>query len=258
MTTTTQLFPPAAIVPPKPRHPYYLVNGMEMVRVTHVLDATLPKPALVPWARRVALEKARAELYNYVDDPLFGGQRPIERRDVDWIIELAARRPDEVKDAAAGYGTRVHALLQAHLLGKELEVPGELRGAFTAAFEWLQRKPGRVAAVEQTVWSDDCRYAGTVDLIWENPDGSLDVGDWKTSAGIYPEMAAQLGAYAGPVEALTGRRVRDCWVMRLPKEKPENGKPLFEAARLSDWGQSYVDFQELLLRWHRSKRKVFA
>ena len=101
-------------------------------------------------------------------------------------------------------------------------------------------------------------YAGTVDVVWENEDGTLDIGDWKSAKAIWPEAAEQLGAYAGAVEQLTGRKVSDCWVMRVPKEQPAAGVPLFEAARLADWRASYEDFLLSRLRWERAKRKVYG
>lgn len=263
---TLPLFPPATIVPPSPRHPYYTINGEEMVRVTKVLGDTQPKPYLVPWAKGVALEAVRFELLRV--GPLFAPSPEAWPQYVENILRAAAKRPDEKRDEAAEYGTRMHKLLQAYLKdgGIEGAIDYGLVVAFDEARKWLDTRPGRVVAVEQTVWNRltpetgdvVLSYAGTVDVIWENEDGTLDVGDWKSAKAIWPEAAEQLGAYAGAVEQLTSRTVRDCWVMRVPKEQPEPGVPLFEAARLADWRASYEDFLLSRLRWERAKRKVYG
>ena len=37
---------------------------------------------------------------------------------------------------------------------------------------------------EWIVWHEDYKLAGSIDMLFENPDGSLDIYDWKRSKGI--------------------------------------------------------------------------
>ena len=37
---------------------------------------------------------------------------------------------------------------------------------------------------EWMVWDDELKFAGSIDMIYRNPDGTLDIYDWKRSVGI--------------------------------------------------------------------------
>jgi predicted RecB family nuclease len=70
--------------------------------------------------------------------------------------------------------------------------------------------------IEQVVWSDRHRYAGTVDLV-ARVEGRLTVVDYKSGKRVYQEAHLQLAAYAA---ALAEMGHEDCphgCIVRLPK-----------------------------------------
>jgi len=89
---------------------HYQVEGFPepFPSVTTVLGI-INKPALVPWARNMALESVRETLYEHlaasdgtIDDPEW----------VENVIEQARRRLDQLRDQAADFGTAAHILIE--------------------------------------------------------------------------------------------------------------------------------------------------
>ncbi len=73
---------------------HYQVEGFPepFPSVTTVLGI-INKPALVPWARNMALESVRETLYEHL-------RESIDSHWVEEIIEQARRRPDQLRDLA--------------------------------------------------------------------------------------------------------------------------------------------------------------
>ena len=205
---------------------YYDVEGVgSLPSVTTILNV-ISKPALVPWARNLALEHARAAL---LDSP-----PPPENYEVylEWVEHTIAKAkawPDQVKDQAADFGTRLHALIEGYIKAPQLplDIPEDMRPPFDAFLAWQEESQVTIHLAEFMVYSQRRGYAGTVDAIATRGD-ELIVVDWKTSNAVYPEMALQLGAYGAALEEMLDHRipVAETWVLRLGKTKPE-----FEARR---------------------------
>ena len=91
---------------------------------------------------------------------------------------------------------------------------------------WRTTVPMEVAASELTIWSPSDQYAGTIDQVCRNSAGHWSVIDFKTG-GAYPEAALQVAAYANALEELTGIPVDDAWILRIPRDQPQDGSPQF-------------------------------
>ena len=203
---------------------YYDVEGVgTLPSVTTVLNV-ISKPALVPWARNLALEHARAALLDSPRPASFSSYQ-------EWVEHTIAKAkawPDKVKDQAADFGTRLHALIEGYIKAPELplDIPEDMRPPFDAFLAWQEESQVTIHLAEFMVYSRR-GYAGTVDAIATRGD-ELVVVDWKTSNAVYPEMALQLGAYGAALEEMLDHRipVAETWVLRLGKTKPE-----FEARR---------------------------
>ena len=205
---------------------YNDVEGVgSLPSVTTILNV-ISKPALVPWARTLALEHARAAL---LDSP-----PPPENYEVylEWVEHTIAKAkawPDQVKDQAADFGTRLHALIEGYIKAPQLplDIPEDMRPPFDAFLAWQEESQVTIHLAEFMVYSQRRGYAGTVDAIATRGD-ELIVVDWKTSNAVYPVMALQLGAYGAALEEMLDDRipVAETWVLRLGKTKPE-----FEARR---------------------------
>jgi ATP-dependent exoDNAse (exonuclease V) beta subunit len=100
--------------------------------------------------------------------------------------------------------------------------------------DFPQLKPYRT---EWTVYHEEFKLAGSIDMVYENPDGSLSIYDWKRSADItkvngwnkcaltkeidwmpdsnFWHYALQLNAYKMILESKYDKIVKDLYLVRL-------------------------------------------
>ena len=197
---------------------WYDVDGVRHVRVTTALNV-ISKPALVPWAIRETTNKMRAVMeasVNTTIDPVW----------IEEALQQAKNYPDEARDAAAAKGTAIHeAIYNWETIGERPNDAVENQ-AVQAYDAWRTTVAMEVVASELTVWSPSDKYAGTIDQVCRNSNGHWSVIDFKTG-GAYPEAALQVAAYANALEELTGIPVDDAWILRIPRDQPEDGSPQF-------------------------------
>lgn len=209
---------------------YYKVEGSEakLPSVTTVLNV-ISKPALVPWAKNMALESVRAALMNY--RAIMPTEDDYENW-VDTVMSEAKAAPEKARDQAADFGSRLHEVIDKYLKGTGHPVEGEMAIPFRAFQDWLEQSGLTIHQSELMVYSKNYGgYAGTVDAVatrQTDQGEELVVVDWKTSNGIWPEMAFQVAAYAEALSEMLDHRwpVTEAWILRLGKNKPE-----FEAKR---------------------------
>jgi hypothetical protein len=169
----------------------YTIHGKKYPRVTSILGV-LNKPALVGWAAKSVAEFAvrHREVWTQLPDA-----------DAEKLLKGA---PWSQRDEAADRGSAVHKVVEAYVTDQPLPdmTEDELECAI-AAETFLRDHSVTVEASEITVYDDVMGYAGTCDL-WCRIGGEQWLIDWKTSKGVYPEMAVQLVAYAEAGYALVG------------------------------------------------------
>jgi len=156
------------------------------------------------------------------------------RRDPSWLARILRRPLPQRPDRYARRGTAFHLWLEQRFQAESLldldELPGAadadapgdealdlLRERFLAS-EWADRTPVRVEAPFATVVGGVV-VRGRMDAVFDNPDGTFDVVDWKTGQppqGPAADAAAvQLAAYRLAWAALAGvpvERVRAAFV----------------------------------------------
>lgn len=105
------------------------------------------------------------------------------------------------KDAADA-GTVAHDLVEAHLRGGKASLEGVEpsvleRGmaAFGAYLAWEKQTGIKPQPLEIPLVSETYRYGGTPDALFQMPDGSIAMGDWKSSNAVYADYLIQLAAY---------------------------------------------------------------
>ena len=123
---------------------YYTVNDRPMVSITSV-TSHFNKEIFVNWRKRVGDEEA-----------------------------------DRITKRSTSRGTKVHTLIENHLLNKEVDpdTPGS-KMLFLQSKKSLE-KINNIYALEKSLYSTELGVAGTVDCIAEY-DGELAIIDFKTS-----------------------------------------------------------------------------
>lgn len=217
------------------RYYHHPATGEALISVTNVLSVGCAKPALVPWAAKIAAEKAwelvpRMAAALLVKDCGAGARRDEAcGRCRDCLVREVKGEVTVARDKAADLGSRIHHLAQHHVLGVIVAPEeGDDRAApfvaqyvkFLADFDVdIERD---IESVELTVAYPSFGYAGTLDLlVWlplafvggkavPTPDGKkhLWLVDLKTSTtrpatSVYGEYALQLAAL---------RHAREAWL----------------------------------------------
>lgn len=189
------------------RHP---VSGLELVSVTNALSAGMAKYGLPLWYAKNAAEYAMDNLPTLITRA---------RTDRDGALRDIKGAAEHVRDKAANLGSRVHALAEAHVLGKPMawEEGDHLAEPFLDQYlqflkDFQVELEVDIVASEMSVAHPVYGYAGTLDLIAKLPLRGFTVEDkrierrkatWlidlktsstRSSTQCYPENALQLTA----------------------------------------------------------------
>lgn len=120
---------------------------------------------------------------------------------IHWAWNLGKEGKDyrEVRDDAASAGTMAHSAVENWIKGDPVafqgapEVCKRAEVAFGAFLKWADQTHLKVTHQEIPLISEQYRFGGTFDAILV--DGKRAMGDWKTSAKVYPEYLVQVAAY---------------------------------------------------------------
>lgn len=200
-------------------HRYYVTfpdgTSKQLKRVTTIL-ATLAKPALIPWAAKMAVEAALEKLkpgVAYTQDQL------------EAILSWAKDAHVRTKEEAASHGTRAHELIESFLhTGQTPDLENEdphVQNCFALFEEFWQANQFRVVDLEAYVADVNLGYGGTVDCLVRDKNGRLVLLDWKTSKAVYPEMQLQVVAYGGAMAAMGLGMPDVASIVRIGKEDAE-------------------------------------
>lgn len=196
----------------KGRYYHHPETGEALISVTNILSVAMAKPALIPWAAKIAAEWAMDHLTTLVFRSRTEDRESL-RKEISAQVTVA-------RDKAADMGSRIHHLAEAHVLGIEVahEDGDEACAPFVDQYVKFLTDFGvditkDIESVELTVANPGLGYAGTLDLlVWLALDGYLPgqpvkplpggkkalwLVDLKSSAtrpatSIYPEYALQL------------------------------------------------------------------
>ena len=184
---------------------------------------------------------------NIVNKPQIQGARQRETRfaleDLDgikideWITRNILKAADESFSKAADIGTEMHSIIEQVLDGNEgVEFDDFYVPALQAWNNWRSQYDATFLEGERALLYNEgtCSYAGTVDAIFQLPDGTYQIVDWKSggdgSGGIYLDHAVQISAYAKALQTLTGNKTTGL-VVRMIMQHPQvqfytaKGKP---------------------------------
>ena len=178
------------------------------------------------------------------------------------------------KDNVAGAGTDLHFEIECFHNDKrfhfeytnkelyEIYMVDNRHNLETKSLEWQyfmnfikdhqHLKPYRT---EWLIYNEDVKIAGSIDMIYENPDGTLSIYDWKRSKGItrinnfnefattplichlpnsnFWQYALQLNTYKYILETKYGKKIAGLFLVRLHPDAEEKNYELIELPDLS-------------------------
>jgi ATP-dependent exoDNAse (exonuclease V) beta subunit len=113
---------------------------------------------------------------------------------------------------------------------------------------------------EWTIYDEDIKIAGSIDMVYENPDGTLSIYDWKRAKNItrinnfnkfaisqaichlpdsnFWHYALQLNTYKVILEQKYEKKVKDLYLVRLHPDAEEKN---YELIKLPDLTKDIID-----------------
>lgn len=142
-----------------------------------------------------------------------------------WRGKWGNRLCDKKLKAAGAIGTLFHSSVELLAQGVGVNTTNRRVNAMAGRMkEWLAEHEYQPEVAEFKVLSKKHKYSGTLDAIGYVKDfpGELVILDWKSGAGIYPEMSLQLAAYAEAYREQTGIAIKRGLIVQVSKDKPQH------------------------------------
>jgi len=167
---------------------YYIIDGVQYPRVTHILGV-LNREGLNIWREKVGTSYR-----------------------------------EEVVQKAQDIGTETHKFIQRIINGGKIEsgewsmLAPEIQSALQAWVGFTKRLKPQFKHTELLLHSKKYGYAGTTDAV-ALIDGHLTICDWKTANNLWDEVDLQMAAYAMAFYEQYGEKPVSCRAIRLDKSQ---------------------------------------
>ena len=211
----------------------------------------LNKPALMPWAVKMTV----AYLNKRLDD-IKSGKLELTKENSSALLNEAKLHHKDIAFEAVEIGTRVHAMIENHVNGKEPPemdiyiVEKELvsvRKSYQAYLDWENEYSFELIGSEVPIYSIAWNgYGGTLDIV-AYLDGKRYIIDLKTSSGIYDEYAMQIASYRFAYSQLFDVSIDGMGILRLDKK---TGKFEWKEYADKDYWHALKMFGHLCNYWH--------
>ena len=122
---------------------------------------------------------------------------------------------------------------------------------------------------EWMIWDKELKFAGSIDMIYENDDGTLSIYDWKRSKEIkktsdflkfshthciehipdtnFWHYSLQLNTYKGILEKNYNKKIKDMYLVCLHPNNKNNNYQLFQVPELTDEIQQLFNLRKYIL-----------
>lgn len=162
-------------------------SGIRHPGVTSILN-TIPKPFLKAWAAKMVAQEA---VDNFV-----ALEALVKAGAGAAAVDMLKRAPERNTQAAADMGSSAHDYFERIVLGEPLGDIPEGVLPFVRHFEdFLKVIEPEYVAVEETVWNDEHRYAGSFDAQAIIGGDFIWLDNKTTRSGVHAEVGLQLAAY---------------------------------------------------------------
>ena len=111
----------------------------------------------------------------------------------NWVnSQYYGKTKDEIKDiwdkkriSASGEGTKLHSRIEDYYNYNHDDINADNDTGFRYFLNFVSCNPTlKPYRTEWTVYHEDIGMAGTIDMVYENPDGTLSIYDWKRAKDI--------------------------------------------------------------------------
>ena len=191
---------------------------------------------------------------------------------------------DKNKNEVSGAGTEMHFQIECFMNNSRLKSGYNHNDLYedyiiqnkeditnlTKTLEWsyfiqyIKDTPDfRPYRTEWTIYHEDLKLAGSIDMVYENPDGTLNIYDWKRAKDItavnnfnqygvtyaishlpdsnFWHYALQLNTYKAILEEKYQKTVKDLYLVRL---HPNNEEKTYELIKLPDLNREIKELFE--------------
>jgi len=184
--------------------------------VTGVLDVVGSKDKvnrLMGWAKKQALLKVAEHIRAFA-----GKSLTVDEAWIEAVRKSAWKRDKEMLKEAGDIGTRVHAAIDAFIMGQEPILDDDTRQGYYNFQHWLLESKIKLIKGDTFVASIKMGYGGALDAIGEK-NGRLTLLDFKTSNYIQDAYSLQTGGYVMAFEETYSQDIDKAIVIRFGKEK---------------------------------------
>ena len=186
----------------------YVVSNLDqpLLGVTSYLHIRNTADHLVPWARRQTAQRFQQALL----DRQFQADPALQPGHPDYPEHLAAVAQAAMADdrTALAEGQATHHILENLLGHSQHQVDEPLRSwvepAVQAALQAIALRQLTTVGVEIPIWHPHHHYGGSIDYLGRNPQGQLEILDWKRTNRVSKQHGAQVSAYAVALQELLG------------------------------------------------------
>lgn len=197
----------------------HLLDGKPLTGVTTVLGI-LNKPALLPWASKMAVEYIAENIEHAV---VMGEREALDYGLFEKICEEAKTAYAKKRDKAGDLGSDIHLQLE-NILKDVIKRNGgiiepQLKSDIPQITEFLTWAKGKkFLASEIHLFSEPMFCGGICDIVYEE-NGKVYLADIKTGSGIYAEMFWQMGGYHLMIEEMgLYENIDGYTVVNIPKK----------------------------------------
>lgn len=220
----------------------YKIDGVgEYPSVTTIIGQLDKSGPLMGWAVKTAIEYLQQHQAELALDPA-----KTYKNAKAWYKEISQQAKD--------LGSEIHNCIEVYLKGQKvdglLETDSRLIQPFEEFKKWQVARNFKLVESEHIVWSEQYRFAGTLDCAAYLSD-KLYIADFKSSRAIYDTFLMQVAAYTKAYEERSGKEVEGVGILRLPKQAGDSFE--WREYTLEQVENSFNEFMYLCSYWHEKK-----
>jgi hypothetical protein len=223
----------------------YWINDTKRVYSPSAILSRIAQPHLALWGADRACKYIKETL---VDDV------PYSKKDILELLPNAKLAHQTESKVATDYGSDCHHWMEMYIKNKPREPFKEgsaKRKTIDNILNWARENSVKFLEAEKLLYSKEDNLAGMTDCVIEL-DGSIMIGDFKTSRQISETYYLQLSFYAKAYEEMYPEKKIEGTAIILSTKTGE-----FEVQIRENWREDYEIFKKLLtvVRW-LDKEKV--